>query len=104
MVRHGYFRWIRMAAAAAAMTVLTALPVQAQYFCDRHDRMVTRLAEIFSEKRIGYGLAGRTMVAEIFVSASGSWTLLMTDVSGRSCIVAAGDGWETQVAAFGEGV
>lgn len=104
MVRHDTFRWIRMAAAAAAVTVLNVLPVQAQYFCDRHDKMVAQLAEIFNEKRIGYGLAGRTMVAEIFVSPSGSWTLLMTDVSGRSYIVAAGDGWETQVVTFGEGV
>ncbi|CAI2932603.1 hypothetical protein [Aminobacter niigataensis] len=43
-------------------------------------------------------MVGNSAVIEVFVSATGTWTMLMTDVRGRSCIVAAGDGWESTLA------
>lgn len=93
MARNFSFRWIRMAALGAAM-VLSLLPAQAQFVCGAHNELVMRLAQAFQEKRIGYGVSGRDAVIEVFVSASGTWTMLVTDVKGQSCIVAAGEGWE----------
>ncbi len=101
MVRH-YFRWICMALAAAAMA-LASVPAQAQLACGGHDDMAAWLAETFREQRVGYGLAGTTLVVEVFASARGTWTMLMTDINGQSCIVAAGEGWETEVATLGKG-
>ena len=101
MVRH-YFQWISIALAAAAMAVIAA-PAQAQLFCDGRDDLAAWLAEAFHEQRVGYGLAGTTLIVEVFASARGTWTMLMTDVSGRSCIVAAGEGWEIEVATLGQG-
>jgi hypothetical protein len=101
MVRR-YFRWISMALAAAAMA-LAVVPAQAQLFCGKREDMVARLGETFREQRIGYGLGGSMMIVEVFASARGTWTMLMTDVNGQSCIVAAGEGWEIEVAQFEQG-
>jgi len=101
MVRR-YFRWIKVAVTAAMLT-LAVVPAEAQLFCGKRKEMVARLDETFRERRIGYGLAGSTMIVEVFVSARGTWTMLMTDIEGRSCIVAAGDGWEIEVANLGQG-
>ncbi|WP_406872860.1 hypothetical protein WHT83_02420 [Aminobacter sp. P9b] len=97
MARNCLFRWFKVAALGAVLT-LTAVPAQAQFVCDTHDALVLRLAEAFQEKKIGYGVVGNSAVIEVFVSATGTWTMLMTDVRGRSCIVAAGDGWESTLA------
>lgn len=93
MARSFLFRWLKVAALGAVLA-LTAVPARAQFVCDTHDVLVLRLAEVFQEKQIGYGVVGNSAVIEVFVSASGTWTMLMTDVRGQSCIVAAGDGWE----------
>lgn len=102
MMRRNFLRWIRTGVIAAA-TMLAAMPAQAQFFCDRHDDLVARLAETFREQRVASGLAGNAWIVELFVSPNGTWTVLMTDVQDRSCIVAAGDGWEADVVALGEG-
>ncbi|WP_292658516.1 hypothetical protein [Mesorhizobium sp.] len=39
---------------------------------------------------------------EVFVADSGSWTVIVTDVAGRSCIVAAGENWESVEALPGQ--
>ncbi|TPK77097.1 hypothetical protein FKO01_22550 [Mesorhizobium sp. B2-3-3] len=91
------FRWIRMAATGAALA-LTTLSAQAQLVCGAHNDVVAGLAQAFQEKQIGYGVVGQAAIVEIYVSASGSWTMLITDVKGRSCILAAGEGWENNLA------
>lgn len=101
-MKRRYLRWMSVAV-TAALTALTVIPAKAQFFCDEHEKLVARLDEAFRERRIGYGLAGSTMIVEVFVSARGTWTMLMTDLQGRSCIVAAGDGWELEVADLDQG-
>ncbi|GAA2834562.1 hypothetical protein [Aminobacter aminovorans] len=36
-------------------------------------------------------------IFEIYVADDGTWTVLMSEVTGRSCVLAAGDGWESSV-------
>jgi hypothetical protein len=43
-------------------------------------------------------VVGQAAIVEIYVSASGTWTMLVTDVQGRSCIIATGEGWENTLA------
>ncbi|MDX8445375.1 MULTISPECIES: hypothetical protein [Mesorhizobium] len=97
MARIFSYRSIKLAAVGAVMA-LPAFPARAQVICGGHDYLVARLAEAFEEKRLGYGVAGEVAIFEVFVSASGTWTILMTDVKGQSCILAAGDGWEDTLA------
>ncbi|WP_245331069.1 hypothetical protein [Mesorhizobium sophorae] len=90
------FRWIRMAAIGTALA-LSTLSAEAQFICGGHSDLVAGLAQAFQQKQIGYGVVGRAAIVEIYVSASGTWTMLVTDVQGRSCIFATGDGWENTV-------
>jgi hypothetical protein len=102
MARNFLFQWIRMATISAAVA-LSASAAQAQLICGVHNDLVARLAQAFQEKQLGYGVVGQAAVIEIYVSASGTWTMLITDVKGRSCILAAGDGWEDTLAVTARG-
>lgn len=98
MARKLSFRWIKAGAVGAAMALSSTLPAQAQFTCGAHDELVAKLAVGFQEKRIGYGVFGHSALIEAYVSTSGTWTMLITDVKGQSCIVAADDGWESTLA------
>lgn len=74
---------------------MAGTPVRTQEtFCAEHDELAGRLAELFQEKQIAYGVVGAFAIMEIYVSAAGTWTMVMTDVADKSCIMAAGEGWE----------
>ena len=56
--------------------------------------MVKALNGKYKEQRRGMGIASRVGVMEIYVSAKGTWTVVMNMANGMSCIVAAGRDWE----------
>ena len=73
---------------------LWASSVQAQQACVPRDRAVFQLENQFEEQVAGRGLTEYgNRVLELFVSESGTWTLLASDVQGRSCVMASGEGW-----------
>ena len=76
---------------------LSVPPALAQLFCSDHDAIIAGLTDNFQEQRLGYGVASDDAIIEIYTSANGTWTVLMTDVRGRSCVLAAGDGWENSM-------
>ena len=100
------FRWIRIAVigAALALSALSALSAQAQFICGGHSDLVAGLAQAFQQKQLGYGVVGQSAIVEIYVSASGTWSMLVTDVQGRSCIFATGEGWESTAIAAAQGI
>ena len=62
--------------------------------CGPRDQMVETLGAKYEEQLIGGGLAGATRILEVWRAADGSsWTILLTEAGGRSCIVAAGEDW-----------
>ena len=61
------------------------------------------LADKFKENPTAVGQIDGSAVIEVFVSEKGSWTILATDTNGQSCVVSAGEGFEFNVAALGEG-
>ncbi len=103
MARKFSFRWIRIAAIGAALA-LSTLSAQAQFVCGGHSDLVAGLAQAFQQKQIGYGVVGPTAIVEIYASASGTWSMLVTDVRGRSCVFATGDGWENTDTATAQGI
>jgi len=84
-------------AALGVALMLPATPSVAELFCSNHDAIVAGLTDSFHERRFGYGVASDAAIIEIYVSDDGTWTVLMSDVTGRSCVLAAGDGWESSV-------
>ena len=53
------------------------------------------LAARFSEVLAGQGTIPPNRVAHLFISRKNTWTVLVTTPTGLSCIVAAGEDWET---------
>lgn len=79
---------------AAFVVLVSASVAGAQQLCLPRDAAVARLDGQYAEKVFGRGLVqgGRAMI-EVFVSKTGTWTVLITDVNGQSCMVAAGENW-----------
>lgn len=81
------------------MAALLAMshPAAAQTMCGPRATIVAQLESKYGEARIGSGLAGSAAVIEFFVSGeTGSWTILRTDAWGLSCMLMAGDGWQSE--------
>lgn len=97
------FRWTRIAVIGTALA-LSTLSGQAQFICGGHSDLVAGLAQAFQQKQIGYGVVGEAAIVEIYVAANGTWSMLVTDVKGRSCIFATGDGWENTAIATAQGI
>ena len=81
-------------AAGLAALVLAAEAASAAPRCGPRAEVLEMLGDRYAETRRGIGVAGPTQVLEVYASDSGSWTVLVTDPEGRSCLVASGRGWE----------
>ena len=66
----------------------------AQQSCVVRNAAVEQLGKKFGEAVTARGLTqnGKAMI-ELLVSDSGSWTVLVSDPTGQSCIIATGEDW-----------
>jgi hypothetical protein len=71
--------------------------------CFTHDELREGLARDYREQPSALGQMGEQTLMEVYVSDSGSWTMVLTGVNGQSCIVAAGEGWEQTRGSSGSG-
>ena len=98
---------IRLASTAALLSALT-LPAAAQQIrCAERSAVIEYLSSQFDEKPLAIGLANNGGVVEVLASkARGSWTLMITQPNGMSCMIAAGENWEVlpQTIGFRHGV
>ena len=83
---------------AATMLSPSTPATSAPQVCASRDAAVVQLADHYAESVKGRGLTadGKVML-ELFVSKDGSWTLLASDVDGKSCPIAAGEAWHNVV-------
>lgn len=81
---------VPLAAGAASEPVRP--PVRA---CDKHAAIVQVLATRYSERKEAFGMQADGRVLELYVSDRGSWTVLVSQPSGWSCIVAGGTHWSS---------
>lgn len=89
------------AIALAAMLAMAVAPAGSQSGnnnCAPRDNLVNQLGHQYSENQQAIGLLDDKAIMEVFVSRSGTWTILITDTSGTSCIIAAGEGWDDSFA------
>ena len=94
-------RWFvaAMLACAIALLLFAAAKAHAQQSqCGPHEEIVKVLSSKFLEARRGAGTIGDQALAEFFVSEKRTWSLLVTNAGGMSCVIAAGDNWETDEA------
>ncbi|MBL4784620.1 MAG: hypothetical protein JKY49_04245 [Cohaesibacteraceae bacterium] len=66
--------------------------------CSTRSKMVELLSNRYQEAKTAMGLISNRGVIELYVSASGSWTMLITSSNGKACILAAGKYWQTTIA------
>jgi hypothetical protein len=67
----------------------------AQMVCAPRTEIVNRLTKKYEEKQIAMGLDSEARLIEIFISNSGSFTILISYVNGLSCVAMAGENWQT---------
>ena len=85
-----------MAGMAMAVVAAAGGPAAAQQIvCGERKAIVAQLEQKYGETRRSIGLQGGRGVVEVYASdKTGSWTILLTDTAGRSCLLAAGDAFE----------
>ncbi len=62
--------------------------------CGERRAVVENLEQTYSEAPVSIGLASNGSVIEVLASPSGSFTIILTQPNGLSCIMAAGENWE----------
>ena len=59
--------------------------------------MVEHLAKKFHEAQVAIGVTGKGALVEVLTTKDGNtWSILMTNPNGLSCLVASGEGWRTK--------
>ena len=73
-----------------------SLPAKAQNVCTARDQVLGHLGSNYSEAPVAMGLANNGGVIEVLSSGKGTtWTIIITMPSGVSCLLAAGESWES---------
>ncbi len=86
--------------AAAAALAATGGGAQAQMICGERDAIVAQLERTYGETRRSVGVQQGRAVVEVYASdKTGSWTILVTDTAGKTCLIAAGEAFEALQAA-----
>ncbi|MCG8547479.1 MAG: hypothetical protein MJE12_25055 [Alphaproteobacteria bacterium] len=80
--------------ATALIAVTVSTPALAQAACADRAVIAKQLETVHKETQQAIGLSSGGGVMEVFTSAAGTWTVLMTFPNGKTCVVAAGEAWE----------
>ena len=99
-----------LAVLLAAITILVPTPAAAQevisngapVVCDQRNTIVSSLSDDYKESRNSIGLANSGSVVEVFSSADGSWSMIVTRPDEITCLIAAGKNWETTTQKIGQ--
>jgi hypothetical protein len=86
----------RFAAIAIALFMATSAVAQTMpVICQPHAKIATRLLEEYRETVVAHALAGESLL-EVFASATGSWTVVITrpSMNNLACIQGTGTAFE----------
>ena len=73
---------------------LFAPAASAQPVCGSHGTVSDKLKESYAEAPVSMGVTLGGGVIEVYASPKGTWTLVITQPNGVSCLIAAGQDWE----------
>jgi hypothetical protein len=66
-------------------------------YCGARPDVVALLASDFREQPSSVGVTGDGRLLEVLTNEDGAtWTIVLTDSRGQSCIVATGEGWQNR--------
>lgn len=84
---------------ALAAVLGAAAPAAGQTVCGTREAIIAELSAKYGETRRAIGLQEGRGIVEVWASeATGSWTILVTNTAGRTCLVAAGEAFEAETA------
>lgn len=66
---------------------------EAGLVCGERADFIEKLDEAYGEKLISAGLEADGNVFEVYRSKTGSWTILVTEPEGPTCVLASGEAW-----------
>ncbi len=90
------FRFIGAIVLILALVLGVGTSARAQSVFMAHTDLANQLDSRFSEAPIAIGLANNNVVVEVFSNGDGStWTMVLTNPDGMSCVMATGEDWET---------
>ena len=79
-----------------AVAVWPPWPTDATPACAQRTVVLEYFKKKYREEPVALGLANDGRVLEVLTTRTGStWTIIMTLPDGRSCVVAAGESWDT---------
>jgi hypothetical protein len=90
-MRHPMALFVALATAAISAPAFA----QGELMCAPRDEVVTQLGAQFSEIPVSHGLTGDGMLLEVFASPQGTWTAVLSEPSGVSCLVSGGEAWQS---------
>ena len=80
----------------ASFTALMATPASStENVCGKRDDIVSRLENGYQEFNSAMGMSTNGGLVELYTSEKGTWTLMLTQPDGVSCLIAAGENWES---------
>src|SRR5882724_6403148 len=95
---------IKAMGAAVSLVAIAAIPVAAATPaatasglppCGSRPEILKQLSKRFNEAPVALGLAKNGSVIEVLTSDDGeTWTIMVSQPNGPSCLVAVGEGWE----------
>jgi hypothetical protein len=87
---------------ATAGTWASAAPLPMLIPCAEREEVVDILGKQYGELRRGLGLTLGGQLLEIFVAKNGHWSALLSYSDGKTCMIAAGEGWQDEPIVAGE--
>ena len=78
----------------AGSAALVAPAASAQTLCGERQSFLSHLGKNYHEATTAMGLTSSGKVIEVLTSDKGTWTIIVTNPDGRSCLIAAGEEWE----------
>ncbi len=78
------------------IVILFLVPVaaHAQTVCGDRGKFIEQLSKAHREAPAGMGVTLDGKMVELLRSKTGSWSILVTNGNGVTCMVAVGDGWQ----------
>ena len=73
----------------------TVTPAHSATICGKRAHLVSALSRDYSEQSTFEALTADGRLMEVLTSEKGTWTVLLTSPTGRTCVVATGTSWET---------
>ena len=80
-----------------------SLLISTQFVCLPRADLVARLQEKYQESLTAVATVNESMLAEIWTSKDGTWTLLYTTTNGVACLIASGKDWQAIKPKYGTG-